>query len=83
VNDFHAAPISDAEHAMLAYVERLTREPWTVREDDIRALRRAGWNDRAIHDMAQVTAYFNYVNRLADGLGVSPESEWPDNWPED
>jgi hypothetical protein len=32
-----------------------------------------GWNDRAIHDAAQVVAYFNYINRVADGLGIDPE----------
>ncbi len=38
-------------------------------------LREAGLSDRAIHDAAQVTAYFNYINRIADGLGVDPEPE--------
>jgi alkylhydroperoxidase family enzyme len=40
---------------------------------DADALRAAGWDDRAIHDAAQVVAYFNYINRIADGLGVDPE----------
>ncbi len=67
---------------MLRYVELLTLEPWAIAESDIRSLRAAGWDDRAIHDMAQVVAYFNYVNRLADGLGVSPEAEWSPSWPD-
>ena len=66
---------------MLGYVERLTREPWAVREQDIQTLRTAGWSDRAIHDMAQVIAYFNYVNRLADGLGVAFEPGLSEHWP--
>ena len=41
--------------------------------EDVLSLREAGWNDRAIHDAAQVVAYFNYINRVADGLGVDPE----------
>ena len=45
------------------------------------ALRAAGWEDRAIHDACQVVAYFNYVNRIADGLGVDPEPEWADAAP--
>ncbi len=73
--------MSDAERTMLQYVERLTRQPWTVSEDDIQALGEVGWSDRAIHDIAQATSYFNYVNRLADGLGVSLEPEWPETWP--
>ena len=46
-------------------------------EADVEALRAAGWQDREIHDACQVVAYFNYVNRLADGLGVAPESDLP------
>lgn len=44
-----------------------------MRAEDVEALREAGWSDRAVLDAAQVIAYFNYVNRLADGLGVDPE----------
>ncbi len=43
--------------------------------DDIERLRVAGWSDRAISDAVQVCAYFNYINRIADGLGVDPE-QW-------
>ena len=46
---------------------------------DIEALRAAGLSDRAIHDAAQVTSFFNYITRIADGLGVQPEDfieEW-------
>lgn len=82
VEDFRTALISPAERVTLRYVERLTREPWSIAENDIRSLRTAGWEDRAIHDIAQVVAYFNYVNRLADGLGVSSEAEWSETWPD-
>ena len=41
---------------------------------DLDALRSAGLDDRAIHDAAQVIAYFNYINRVADSLGVEPEN---------
>jgi uncharacterized protein YciW len=67
---------------MLAYAERLTRDPSSVSEDDIDELHAIGWSDRAIHDMAQVIAYYNYVNRVADGLGVTLEEGWPEHWPE-
>jgi alkylhydroperoxidase family enzyme len=67
---------------MLAYAERLTRAPSSVSEDQIHELRATGWSDRAIHDMAQVIAYYNYVNRVADGLGVTLEQGWPETWPE-
>ncbi len=70
------APISPAERAMLEYAIKLTRTPWAVREEDVERLRRAGWDDRAILDMASIVAYFNFVNRLAEGLGVSLEAYW-------
>jgi uncharacterized peroxidase-related enzyme len=83
VDDFRLAPVSDFERILLAYVERLTVQPWSAAETHIQMLRLAGWSDRAIHDAVQVTAYFNYVNRLADGLGVSLELEESPNWPDD
>lgn len=42
---------------------------------DVDALRTAGWDDAAIADAAQVIGYFNYINRIADGLGVDPEAQ--------
>ena len=57
----------------MEYGEQLTRAPDSVTVDDVNRLRDAGWDDRAIHDAAQVVAYFNYINRVADGLGVDPE----------
>jgi uncharacterized peroxidase-related enzyme len=56
---------------MLDYAAKLTREPWATREADIAALRAAGFADRDILDINQVAAYYAYVNRVADGLGVS------------
>jgi len=51
----------------------LTRAPASVGKADADALRAAGWDDRAIHDATQIVAYFNYINRIAEGLGVDPE----------
>ncbi len=51
----------------------LTKSPAGCSEDDVKALREVGFNDVAIHDIVQVTALFNYYNRLADGLGIDPE----------
>lgn len=61
---------------MLEYAVRLTREPASVTEDHVEELRTAGFSDRAILDICQVTAYYAYVNRLADGLGVGLEPWW-------
>jgi len=58
---------------MLTYVEKLTLTPWEMVEADVVALREAGFSDAGILDINQVTAYYAYVNRLADGLGVELE----------
>ena len=55
---------------------KMTREPASIREDDIDALRARGLDDSAIHDAIQVIAYFNYINRVADAVGVEDEPEW-------
>jgi uncharacterized peroxidase-related enzyme len=72
--DWRQAELSEADRAMLSYVEKLTFRPWEMIEDDVIALRQSGFSDGAILDINQVTAYYAYVNRLADGLGVELES---------
>ncbi len=59
---------------MLEYSEKLTLRPWDMVEQDVLALREAGFSDGAILDINQVTGYFAFANRLADGLGVELES---------
>jgi alkylhydroperoxidase family enzyme len=44
--------------------------------EDVDALRAHGWKDPAIHDAIQVVSYFNYINRVADGVGVDDEPDW-------
>ena len=63
---------------MLDFAAKLTRTPAAVEEGDLDELRRHGFADAAIHDIAQVTALFNYYDRLADGLGIDAEPEWSD-----
>ncbi len=71
--DYTSALISEADTAMLDYVAKLTREPWTVAEDDVQKLKAAGFDELAVLDICQVTSYYAYVNRMADGLGVELE----------
>jgi len=59
---------------MLDYVEKLTARPWEVSKADVDALRDAGFSDRDILDICEVAAYYAYVNRIADGLGVTLET---------
>jgi len=60
---------------MLNYAAKLTRTPAAVGQGDVDALREVGFSDAAILDICQVTAYFAFVNRIADGLGVELEGE--------
>ena len=62
---------------LLEYACKLTRFPDAMTEGDVERLRAAGLDDRAIVDANQVVAYYNYVNRVAEGLGVELEKEWP------
>lgn len=68
--DWRTAPICPAERAMLGYVEKLTRTPAAVDRQDLEALRAAGFDDTAILQINLIASFFNYVNRVADGLGV-------------
>ncbi len=73
-----SAPVASADRIMLDYARRLTLHPHSIRVDDVQRLRDAGFDDAGILDICQVVAYYNYVNRLADGLGVRLEDEWTD-----
>ena len=74
--DYRLADLDPANRAMLDYVAKLTLTPHEMTPTDVDDLRAAGFSDRAILDIAQITAYYAYVNRIADGLGVSLESCW-------
>lgn len=61
---------------MLDFAVQLTHAPSSMTEADVATLRDHGFDDVAIHDIVQVTALFNYYDRLADGLGIDSEPEW-------
>ncbi len=75
-NQITSAALSAADCELLRYAVKLTKNPASVVEADIEALRAVGFDDRGIHDACQVVAYFNYVNRVADGLGVELEDRF-------
>ena len=72
--DYRKAPFDAATRALLDYAWKLTLTPADMSQADVDALRKAGFDDRGVSDAAQVIAYFNYINRIADGLGVDPEA---------
>lgn len=78
------APLSPVNHALCAYAEKLTTTPGAMTKQDVIELRNHGLDDRGIHDAAQVIAYFNYINRVADGLGIDVEAfvhPWEESTP--
>lgn len=74
-NDWRSADLSATDRALCLYAEKLTKTPQAMDRDDVAALRAAGLGDEAIHSATQVVAYFNYINRVADGLDVELEPE--------
>ena len=72
-SDHRQAELSSSDQVMLDYAVKLTQTPSGVGQADATALREAGFDDRAIHDICAITAYFAFVNRIADGLGVELE----------
>ncbi len=74
ISDYRAADLPTADRVMLDYVVKLTERPSEVDEADVEALRQVDFDDRAIHDICAIAAYFAFVNRIADGLGVELES---------
>ena len=74
VQDDQAVELRPEDRAMLDYVRKLTLEPWTMVQDDVEALRQAGFDDNGILDICQVACYYAFANRLVDGLGVELEA---------
>ena len=77
VRDWREAPLTNAVRALLEYADKLTRTPAACTAADVERLRAAGWCDLSIHDAVQAAALFNYINRIADALGVDGESGLP------
>ncbi len=68
--NFREADLSPEDRAMLEYAEKITLAPWTVTEDDVANLRGHGFGDVEILEIATVSAYRNYIARVASALGV-------------
>lgn len=73
--DWRSAGLDPPTLALLEYGHRLTVKPASITADDIAVLRDHGIDDKGISSATQVVAYFNYINRIAEGLGVAAE-DW-------
>ena len=74
VMNYRAARLSKRQRAMLDFAVKLTTAPWEVEEEDRERLRRAGFNDRDIWDIASVAAFYNMTNRMASAIDMRPNS---------
>jgi uncharacterized peroxidase-related enzyme len=68
--DHTQADLAPADRAMLDYAAKLTKQPARVTPEDLDRLRAAGFSAQAILQINLIASYFNYINRVADGLGV-------------
>ena len=68
--DYTTAPISEADRVMLDYVVQLTKDATRITRDHHQRLRAVGFDDRAILQITLIASWFNYINRVADALGV-------------
>ena len=71
--DYATAPITPQERVMVDYVVKLTKDATKVWKDDIEGLRQAGFDDQGILQITLIASWFNYINRVADALGVGRE----------
>ena len=76
MHDYRRAELRAPVRALCDYAVKLTHTPTAVGRADVEELRGHGWDDEAIHDAIQVIAYFNYINRIAEAVGIGPEPEW-------
>lgn len=72
--DYRTAPITDQERAMCDYVVKLTKDAVRCSPADLDKLRAAGFDDRGILQITLIASWFNYINRVADALGVGREN---------
>ncbi len=69
-HDYRTADLEPHDRAMLDYVAKLTLKPSSVQREDVENLRAHGFDDKAILQINLIASWFNYINRVADGLGV-------------
>ncbi|HEX7997365.1 MAG TPA: hypothetical protein VF528_03020 [Pyrinomonadaceae bacterium] len=71
--DYKSAPITEQERVMLDYVVQLTKDATRITPGDHKRLRASGFDDQGILQITLIASWFNYINRVADALGVGRE----------
>ena len=74
--DYREAGLSARDAVILDFAVKLTLHPSRMEASDLERLKREGFSDVALLEIVHITGFFNYINRLADALGVDPEPEW-------
>ena len=77
MRDYRTAKLDEPTRVLLDVCAKLTRTPSEMTQADVDLLREQGFDDTGIHDAIQIAAYFNYINRVCDGLGVDLEDFMP------
>jgi uncharacterized peroxidase-related enzyme len=79
--DYRQAPLTEAERAMLDFSVQITKDATRITREDVEGLKRQGFDDRAILQITLIASWFNYINRVADALGVGRDDPSGDELP--
>jgi alkylhydroperoxidase family enzyme len=74
--DCRSAPLDSRTRALLDFAWKVTTAQWECREGDVDGLRRTGWSEEAIADPVEIIAFFHFITRVADALGVALNEEY-------
>jgi len=80
VHDWPTADLSEADRGLCAFAAKLTHTQHEMTAGDLETLRRLGFSEEAVMDAVQIIAFFNYITRVADALGLEPEAFLETEW---
>ena len=80
VHDWQTAALSEADRGLCAFAAKLTHTQHDMTVGDLETLRRLGFSEEAVMDAVQIIAFFNYITRVADALGLEPEAFLETEW---
>lgn len=80
MHDWRTADLSEADRGLCAFAAKLTHTQHDMTADDLETLRRLGFSEESVMDAVQIIAFFNYITRVADALGLEPEEFLETEW---